>query len=64
MAPLRRIDLALRYMVQGSYQKSFNSRHSIEKVLSEEILAAYANDQKSAAISKKLEIERQSDASR
>lgn len=64
MAPLRRIDLALRYMVQGAYQKSFNTRNSIEKVLSEEILAAYANDQKSAAIAKKLEIERQSDASR
>jgi small subunit ribosomal protein S7 len=64
MAPLRRIDIALRQMVQGSYQKSFNSKARIEKVLADEILAAYNNDQKSAAISKKLEIERQSDASR
>ena len=64
MAPLRRIDIALRQMVQGSYQKSFNSKAHIEKVLADEIMAAYNNDQKSAAISKKLEIERQSDASR
>jgi small subunit ribosomal protein S7 len=64
MAPLRRIDMALRQMVQGSYQKSFNSKARIEKVLADEIMAAYNNDQKSAAIAKKLEIERQSDASR
>lgn len=64
MAPLRRIDIALRYMAQGSYQKSFNSKTKIEKVLADEIISAYNNDQKSAAISKKLELERQADASR
>ncbi|MEK6973715.1 MAG: 30S ribosomal protein S7 [Nanoarchaeota archaeon] len=64
MSPLRRIDIVLRYMVQGSYQKSFNSKIAIEKALADEIIAAYNFDQKSAAISKKLELERQSDASR
>lgn len=64
MAPLRRIDLALRVMVQGSYQKSFNSKIRIEKALSNEIINAYEQNQQSAAIAKKLEIERQSDSSR
>ena len=27
-APQRRVDLALRYMTQGAYQKSFNSKKS------------------------------------
>jgi small subunit ribosomal protein S7 len=64
MSPLRRVDLVLRWMVQGSYAKSFNSKKSISKALSEEILNAYKLDQASNAISKKLEAERQSDSSR
>jgi len=51
-------------MVQGSYGKSFNSKKKISKALSEEILNAYKLDQGSNAISKKLELERQSDSSR
>ena len=64
VSPLRRLDLALRWMVQGSYAKSFNSKKKISKALSEEILNAYKIDQGSTAISKKLELERQSDSSR
>lgn len=63
-APQRRIDLALRYMTQGSYSKSFNSKKSIELCLTEEIINAYNLNSTSTAIQKKLEIERQSDASR
>lgn len=63
-APLRRIDVALRQMVQGSYQKSFNSKLKIEKTLSDEIIKAYEQSQQSSAISKKLELERQADSSR
>jgi len=64
MAPQRRIDIALRIMVQGSYQKSYNSKKKTEECLAEEIINAYNMDTKSAAISKKLELERQADASR
>ncbi len=64
MAPLRRIDLALRQIAQGSYHKSFNSKSPIEKTLADEIISAYSMDQKSVALSKKLEMERQADASR
>ena len=63
-APQRRIDLALRNMTQGAYHKSFNSKKSIEACLSDEIISAYKLYNTSNAISKKLEVERQADASR
>lgn len=63
-APQRRIDIALRYFVQGAYQKSFNSKKHIVDCLADEIINAFKLSQNSLAISKKLEIERQADASR
>jgi len=63
-APQRRIDITLRQMVQGSYQKSFNKKLKMSDALADEILKAYQLDQGSQAIAKKLELERQSDASR
>lgn len=63
-APQRRIDLALRYMTQGAYHKSFNSKKAIEEYLAEEIINAFNLSNNSNAITKKLEIERQADSSR
>ena len=63
-APQRRVDIVLRLMTQGSYQKSFNSKKSIESALSDEIINAYNMSNQSFAISKKVEVERQADASR
>jgi len=63
-APQRRVDIALRHFAQGAYQKSFNSKKSIENTLAEEIINAYKLNAASNAISKKLEVERQADASR
>lgn len=63
-APQRRIDLAIRWMTQGAYQKAFNSKKSIESCLADEIINAYNCSQQSAAISKKYDMERQSDSSR
>ena len=63
-APQRRIDIALRLMTQGAFHKSFNSRKSIVDTLSDEILHAYKLSNQSAAIAKKLELERQADSSR
>jgi len=64
VSPQRRIDIALRQITQGSYQKSFNSKVKIEKALADELIKAFNMDQGSQAISKKLELERQADASR
>ena len=63
-APQRRIDIALRQMVQGAYSKCFNKKVKLEKTLADEIVKAYHVDQASQAISKKLELERQADSSR
>ncbi|MBN2457852.1 30S ribosomal protein S7 [Candidatus Woesearchaeota archaeon] len=63
-SPQRRIDFVLRLLVQGSYQKSFNSKKSIVDTLSSEIIAAYNKSSNALVISKKNEIERQADSSR
>ncbi len=63
-SPQRRIDIALRMMVQGAYQKSYGKKKKMVNALSEEILSAYNVEQGSAAISRKLELERQADGSR
>ncbi|MDD5086977.1 MAG: 30S ribosomal protein S7 [Candidatus Nanoarchaeia archaeon] len=63
-APQRRIDLALRYMVQGAFTKSFNSKRDAVSALADEIINAYNLSNSSNAISKKLDAERQADASR
>jgi small subunit ribosomal protein S7 len=64
VSPQRRVDLTLMYMVQGSYQKSFNSRKGFANCLADEITNAFQLSPNSAAISKKNETERQADAAR
>ena len=64
VAPQRRIDITLRHMVNGSYSKSFNKKVKIEQALANEIMKAYEISKDSAAIAKKLELERQADSSR
>lgn len=63
-SPQRRVDQALKLMVQGSYQKSFNSKKGIAQTLAEELINAYRLNGASNAIARKLEIERQADSSR
>jgi small subunit ribosomal protein S7 len=62
--PQRRVDVALRYFVQGTYDKSFNKKKPVEEALAEEIIYAFQLSPNSLAIQKKLEIERQADGSR
>lgn len=63
-APQRRVDTALRQMTQGAYQRTFNAKKDACQALADEIMNAYALQGTSAAISKKLELERQADAAR
>jgi small subunit ribosomal protein S7 len=58
ISPLRRVDLALRYMSNAIKQKSFNNVKSVEEVTAEELILASKGDQASAAVKKKQEIER------
>ena len=63
-SPQRRVDQALKYMTQGAYQKSFNTKNSIMQCLADEVINAFRLSSASSAIAKKLEIERQADSSR
>ena len=63
-SPQRRVDVALRYMIQGAYQKSFNSKKPASETLADEIISASKSNSASNAISRKLELERQADTSR
>ena len=64
VGPQRRIDIALRMFVQGTYGKTFHGKKRVEEYLADEIINAYNSDHKSVAIAKKLELERQADSSR
>jgi len=63
-APQRRIDMAMKQMVQGIYAKCFNSKKSAVSAIADEIIFAYNSSPMSNAIAKKNELERQADASR
>lgn len=63
-SPLRRINLALRWMVQGSYGKAFGKKKKMFEALSEEIIKASQANSESYAMGKKNEAEKQADAAR
>lgn len=64
ISPLRRLALAIRHIVWGAYDKSFNKKQKIHETLAEEILFASKNSPESFAIKRKIEIERQADSAR
>ena len=63
-APQRRIDIALRLMVQGMYHSAFGKKIKSAEALANEIINAYRLSNASNAIAKKIELERQADSSR
>jgi small subunit ribosomal protein S7 len=63
-SPQRRIDLVLRNFVIGTYNRSFSSGKTLADALADEILSAYNLNQAAFAVAKKLELEKQADASR
>ena len=64
IAPVRRVDLALRFISEGVREAAFNSPRTVEEVLAEEIIQAAAGDANSYAVRKKNEQERVAMASR
>ena len=64
IAPLRRVDLALRNLCDGARQAAINNPRSIEECLAEELILASNHDMKSNAVSRRHEIERIAKASR
>jgi small subunit ribosomal protein S7 len=63
-SPMRRISLALRNIIHGAYDKSFNKKKKIAQALAEEIIAAYQGSNESNAITKRNETEKQADSAR
>jgi small subunit ribosomal protein S7 len=63
-SPMRRVDLALRWMVQGAYQRCFGKKKKMSQSLAEEIMKAADGNMESFARNKKSEAEKQADSAR
>lgn len=63
-SPRRRLNLVLRYIANGAYDKAFNKKATMVESLAKEIMAAAENSGESYAISKKNDAEKQADAAR
>jgi small subunit ribosomal protein S7 len=64
IAPLRRVDLALRLITEGARKASLNNPRPLEECLADELILAANKDVKSYAVSKRNEMERVARASR
>jgi small subunit ribosomal protein S7 len=64
VSPLRRVNLAIRWLVQGAYQKCFGKKKKMSDSLANEIILAAEGNMESYAMGKKNEAEKQADAAR
>lgn len=64
VAPIRRVNLALKHIIHGASDKAFNKKKTIVQGLAEEIILAYEKNGESFAIRKKTEAEKQADSAR
>lgn len=64
VAPIRRVDLALRFIADGVKEATFSSTRTIEEHLADHIIVAANNDPNSPSVKKKNELERIAQASR
>jgi len=64
VSPLRRVNLSIRWIVQGASDKAFNKKKTIAQGLAEEIVMASDNNGDSFAIRKRNESEKQADSAR
>jgi len=64
ISPMRRVTLTLRYIIQGSYDKSFNKKTKIEQALADEIIKTYNNEADSYSLAKKNDSEKQANSAR
>ena len=64
VAPIRRVDLALRFISESVKDATYSNPKAIEEHLSEHLIAAAENDSNAPSIKKKHELERIAQASR
>jgi small subunit ribosomal protein S7 len=63
-SPQRRLDLALSSLSKSIFSKSHGNKKALSDLVAEELLFAASNDPKSSAIEKRINAERQAEASR
>jgi len=64
VAPIRRVDLALRFISDAVKEATFSNPKPIEQHLAEHLILAAANEQSAPSVKKKHELERVAQASR
>jgi len=64
VSPIRRVNLALRWIAQGASDKAFKKKKTFVQALADEILLAFENNGESFAARKKNEAEKQADSAR
>ena len=63
-SPMRRVNLATRWMIQGAYQRCFGKKTKMAESLANEIISAAKGTMDSYACSKRNESEKQADSAR
>lgn len=63
-SPMRRVDLVLRWIVQGSYQRCFGKKKKMAESLADEIIKASQGNMESYSVGKRNEAEKQADSAR
>jgi small subunit ribosomal protein S7 len=64
VAPIRRVDMALRFIAESVRDATFSNPKAIDEYLAEFLIGASENDQNSPSVKKKNELERIAQASR
>ncbi len=64
VSPLRRVNLALRWILHGSSDKAFNKKKTLAQGIAEEIMLAADKNGESFAMRKKNDSEKQADSAR
>jgi len=64
VSPLRRVDLALRFIADGVKEATFSNPKAIEEHLAEQLILAASNGPNAPSVKKKHELERIAQASR
>ncbi|MDE1848719.1 MAG: 30S ribosomal protein S7 [Nanoarchaeota archaeon] len=64
VSPLRRVNLAIRWLIHGASDRAFNKKKTIAQAIAEEIMLAADNSGDSFSVRKKNESEKQADSAR
>jgi small subunit ribosomal protein S7 len=63
-SPMRRVDMAVRWIVQGAYSKAFGKKPKMAETLANEIIKSAEGNMESYSLTKRNEAEKQADSAR